>query len=362
MAVTMVYFKHSGRVFLGAKSAEQVNQLDLVGYCGVVLFFALSGFLIGQILIRDMGGEPEARDVKRFWTRRWLRTLPVYYLFLGINLVIHWGMVHGHMTLRYATFTQNLINRDRESSYFFSESWSLTIEEWFYLLLPLTIFGVSWLARKTRASVLWSAVILGGVSASLRFYYAIKHPEDSWRSELRTIAVFGMDGLMMGVLAAYLKTHFHEAWTAKKFHSLALGLFCLLIVFTSQPSEGNSPALQVGFLSLCSLSFVLLLPAFASWRVIPRPWSRAVVAISLWSYPLYLIQNPLIFVSGQIFPVSGTGTHPWRFVAVWVLSCFAAFLIHEVLEKPVLAFRERRFPSFAKEKRPEEPVDLPMAA
>ncbi len=112
---------------------------------GVELFFVLSGFLIGGILIRtyEKEGRFDGRLLLNFWTRRWFRTLPNYYLvLLGLivfTLLRAWrsGLPHtlpptGTLAT-YFVFGQNFA---RDVSPFFPETWSLAIEEWSYLTLP----------------------------------------------------------------------------------------------------------------------------------------------------------------------------------------------------------------------------------
>ena len=112
---------------------------------GVELFFVLSGFLIGTILIRTLEEEDSFnfRSVLFFWKRRWFRTLPNYYLILLINvLLVSFEVINGDIDQfgwSFIFFTQNLY----DSFYgFFWESWSLSVEEWFYIVLPLFILVI----------------------------------------------------------------------------------------------------------------------------------------------------------------------------------------------------------------------------
>ncbi|HMC97241.1 MAG TPA: acyltransferase, partial [Flavobacteriales bacterium] len=116
---------------------------------GVDLFFVLSGYLVGGILLRyATSAAPSPRRLLDFCQRRWLRTLPNYYLFLVINIVLlSFGLTRGmlnHSALYYFAFLQNLY---KPVDTFFWESWSLVIEEWFYLLFPILLFGLMWLLR-----------------------------------------------------------------------------------------------------------------------------------------------------------------------------------------------------------------------
>ena len=103
---------------------------------GVEMFFVLSGFLIGQILLRVPVFD--TTNLLHFWSRRWLRTLPAYYVILILNIVLSKVHLIGSsadaITWHFWVFTQNLAWHFQG---FFWESWSLAVEEWFYLLFPL---------------------------------------------------------------------------------------------------------------------------------------------------------------------------------------------------------------------------------
>ena len=113
-----------------------------LGSVGVDLFFVLSGFLIGGILWRTGAQLRSGRVLMGFWLRRWLRTLPNYYFFLVVAVLvllatrpqsIDWL----HRVLPTALFVQNFAQRVTP---FFPESWTLAVEEWFYLLFPAALW------------------------------------------------------------------------------------------------------------------------------------------------------------------------------------------------------------------------------
>ena len=114
------------------------NLNYMLGYWGVELFFVLSGFLIGRILINNLINNV---TIFSFWKRRWLRTLPSYFLFLSVNTVIaitmQWG-IGKWKVITYLIFVQNLYFP--ASPNFFLESWSLSVEEWFYISIPLVFY------------------------------------------------------------------------------------------------------------------------------------------------------------------------------------------------------------------------------
>jgi peptidoglycan/LPS O-acetylase OafA/YrhL len=95
--------------------------------------------LIGRILLRTVAREDFGRRaLTEFWVRRWFRTLPNYFFVFTVLFVAHsvLGETPAH-ALRYLSFTQYLASPPPA---FFGESWSLAIEEWFYLLVPIPLY------------------------------------------------------------------------------------------------------------------------------------------------------------------------------------------------------------------------------
>jgi peptidoglycan/LPS O-acetylase OafA/YrhL len=108
---------------------------------GVTLFFVLSGFLIGSMLINIFEKKEVSLPVIfNFLKRRWFRTLPNYYLILLVNIIIvYFGVIKedfSQFNFSFFIFCQNLFHPFHG---FFWESWSITIEEWFYLSFPLLV-------------------------------------------------------------------------------------------------------------------------------------------------------------------------------------------------------------------------------
>ncbi|MFL6588990.1 MAG: acyltransferase family protein, partial [Chthoniobacterales bacterium] len=87
VAILMVVCAH-GFVVLYPHFGEPLGFFGHGGFYGVELFFVLSGFLIGQILIRKGADLARAGNVAFFYTRRWFRTLPLFFLFLVANVIL----------------------------------------------------------------------------------------------------------------------------------------------------------------------------------------------------------------------------------------------------------------------------------
>jgi peptidoglycan/LPS O-acetylase OafA/YrhL len=112
------------------------------GRHGVGLFFVISGFLIVTLLLREKES-PKGFSLSRFWVRRALRILPIYYGVLAVYIVLVWYMERSPAGAEFfdnlpsfATFTTNWFADTSDRTIFFF-SWSLAAEEQFYLVWPL---------------------------------------------------------------------------------------------------------------------------------------------------------------------------------------------------------------------------------
>ena len=125
IAILSVLISHS---FYLLPDPKKYIGFTFGGWFGVQLFFVLSGFLIGTIIINNYDNNFSFKSIQHFWMRRWLRTLPAY-LFVITALML----IKQVFDYRYFFFLQGLINFNFD---LLPASWSLCIEEWFYLLFP----------------------------------------------------------------------------------------------------------------------------------------------------------------------------------------------------------------------------------
>jgi len=191
MAIAAVLVCHS-LVILPTESARLGAVLSYLGETGVNLFFALSGFLIGRIALRRVHG---IRDAGHFWMRRWFRTLPLgFAVALVLALLLHTSALN---LLSVLTFSRGLV-RDALDSSFLPHYWSLMIEEWAYLLLPLLLIA----AGPGRRRLAW----VGGAWLGLVAFHiaaaAVLHL-NYWQQA--TLTWMRLDAILAGVLMAGLE-------------------------------------------------------------------------------------------------------------------------------------------------------------
>lgn len=140
-----------------------------MGWLGVSFFFVLSGFLITRILIESKSGN---NFFSNFYIRRSLRIFPLYYLYILVIFIYctYLGIQDTQNWLYYIFYVQNYTMAWNGFMYVpgqeFGHTWSLAVEEQFYLLWPLVVFFCN------RKWIFISAIILSCVAIASRFYLA----------------------------------------------------------------------------------------------------------------------------------------------------------------------------------------------
>lgn len=330
------------------------------GFYGVELFFVLSGFLIGGILLRQGEELRSPAGLGRFYVRRWFRTLPLFWLFIGVNVALEWFLNQRHLgaseilqhTFFLSTFAENKVS-------FIPESFSLAIEEWFYLLLP----AVLCLGLRTRAR--FRTVFLLTVAAFYLFstvgrIVSADRPGASWVNVQRVLVIYRFDALMTGVFAAWVAQAFPLAWR-RSAAPLAIvgGILTLAMYATLWRPEGHFVAESADSFfartfrfNLISLGFALTLPALSGWTVRRENFATwPIRKIALWSYAMYLVHQPVIHLVQRFFfgnfrtsAVAAISSFTVQLGATILLSA----LIYRCYEAPFTRLRERAGPAVAR--------------
>jgi peptidoglycan/LPS O-acetylase OafA/YrhL len=276
-----------------------------LGWAGVDLFFVLSGFLIGGILI-DARESP--RYFRTFYMRRAFRILPLY----AILLAVFWaGRAVGDLRASslfspalpawsYGTFTQNIamvLNAGTAPGFHFFQfgaallagTWSLAIEEQFYLLLPLVVRHVP-VARLSHVAV--GMITLAPVIRAM----AIALFRQKAAIATYVLMPCRMDALGFGLLAALLIRQGPLA--AGLLRRTILAGLCGLAVFQWIFSHFSPLTMVVGYSATAVAGFAALLACLASQDSL---WSR----IMMWkalrflgdiSYCVYLIHGTILVI------------------------------------------------------------------
>lgn len=338
----------------------KIGVLGHGGFYGVELFFVLSGYLIGGIWLRHGPSLGEGSTVASFYVRRWLRTLPLFWLFIGFNVVLVWHLhgirLSGRDVLEHAFFLRTLAENRIG---FIPESFSLAIEEWFYLLLPAAL----WLGLKTKARFI--TVFLTTVAAFYLFSTVARvvlawEPVQSWSDRERVIVLGRFDALMIGVFAAWVAQRFPGFWRRRAGLMAVGGVVLSLVMYATlfRPGGGwimNAPETFLARtfrFNLVSLGFALLLPAASCWTLArENAGSVTVRRIAIWSYAIYLVHQPVIqLVNRYLF--AGWQTSFAQAVASFATQVGGAILlsalVYRVYEAPITRLRDGAAPRVAR--------------
>jgi peptidoglycan/LPS O-acetylase OafA/YrhL len=334
---------------------------SLAVFFGMDLFFVLSGFLIGSILLHSVESSG-TQQVRRFYLRRAFRTFPPYYVVLTL-LVLTTKLTAAqrhHLGLEYAYLT-NYGHPLAIRGLVMPWGWSLALEEQFYLAVPLLFLLLyrfrSDAARLTILAVLWASAPV------VRLVLTLRHPY--WNEQdlytylyYRTHTRF--DTLVAGIFLAYVQNRW-RAPIARWLESpvsrawLALpSLFCLWLLMNQWVFGLRSTALAhvLSWGTLTTLMYIgwvlLLLNGGAGWmqRLFSLPVFRRIATLG---YGVYLVHLPIC--TEVIAPAARAliGRLGWPILLVWplaVVSLFALSLatsygLHLAIEKPALRLRDR---------------------
>jgi peptidoglycan/LPS O-acetylase OafA/YrhL len=353
LAVTLVVLHH---YMLFVSDAPTFGWVGEFGWAGVDLFFALSGYLIGNQIFAAIAS-PQGFSLRHFYARRLLRTLPNFWAVLALYFL--WPAFRGDAPLlplwRYLSFTQNI---GLEPGTAFSHAWSLCIEEQFYVLLPaLALLGailrpslrepmrLAWIAIGAAfalgMAVRWQ-VWLDGMRGPgwLHHYYQYIYYASLCR----------LDELLAGVAVALLKNRHGGVWIRVMRHGnylLAAGMLaCALAAWLFLRDHYGLAVTVFGYPLLALGCALLILAALAPGAILHRVRVPGAASLALWSYAVYLVHKQVcVMVAGRLGQ-AGLGAEDWRTIMLSLAaSLVAGWLLYRLVERPFMALRARWVPS-----------------
>ncbi len=349
IAITCVMFAHGS--LLGIDHFPWLRYATIIfGVIGVELFFVLSGFLIGRQLLNVGEG---TQSIPNFWARRWFRTLPNYYLFLALNWALYVYVLKrpaGEVSL--LVFSHNLVTPFNTA--FFAESWSLAVEEWFYLLAPLLVFWLTVVFSKSRKFAVLGAMIAIIITCTFARLGAAQLINASIDSALRKIVLLRLDALAFGVLLAWLQRYRARTLaTLARGRWRALGAVLMLaaaaylamltdaLAFFAAPMDRDRWLAPLLF-TLLPISATLLLASAQAAPLQARAW---VTLQSKWAYSTYLLHFPLLLLILHFWtgPKSAASV-VLAFGGWYVATLIGAAMIYRWFEKPLMDLRMRFAP------------------
>jgi peptidoglycan/LPS O-acetylase OafA/YrhL len=315
-----------------------MDPFKQMGGRGVDLFFVLSGFLVGGLLLKEYR-DSGAVNGSRFLVRRAFKIWPAYYVFILFNAVAR------HHPLN--TFlVANLLHLQNYLGSSLAQTWTLSIEEHFYLFLSVLLV---WAAHK-RFSAARILQCLGG----LCLLALVLRSNDAFHGRMEEAlrqTQDRMDTLLYGVILATLYWLLPDKFAALTRRKWPLALasiatFFLMYWLPAHPLFDRS----VGYtlVAFGMVSFVCLV--FAHGSALNRSWLyRAVAWVGLYSYGIYLwhsiVREPAKMLLSRLHVTGDPAAWIVALVFQLGLSIGLGYAMSRIVEFPFLYLRDRIFPA-----------------
>lgn len=309
-----------------------------VAIVSVEVFFLLSGFVLAPQLLYVVSASSMSQRLSRlriFLMRRWMRTIPPYLIALFAVSILS-GNLFTDEFFKLIVFSQNMFSLPRNE--FFVAAWSLSVEEWFYIVFPLFLL----VAR---------ACSIRPVTASLIFlvlFFALKliaiASVDDLDLSLRRLVVFRLDAICFGFLLFIFYSWIRQ-YHLNLVRWIGVGLLTasmiVLVLLLIKISNTNAVGYRLTFIYVAPLfASGMLLTSIASEPIFLRfPWLANLATRSgAISYDVYLFHTILLLLWSALF----VGWGFWiRFSIYLVLLITISLLCFIQFEKPILAVRPR---------------------
>jgi peptidoglycan/LPS O-acetylase OafA/YrhL len=326
------------------------------GWMGVDLFFVLSGFLISGLLFRDYE-QHQRIDIKRFLIRRGFKIYPSFWLFL----VITWGIsvLRNETPMTPLSYLHELFFVQNYFSSVWVHTWSLAVEEHFYILLPAFLAVLARLSRNCRepfGAIVWSGMAVS-IACILSRAAMILVPHIPYYKLAYRASHARMDSLFFGVLLGYLH-RYHTKSLARMLKPtlirVAIAVACVALSLPGYFAARDTKAFSI--LAYTSVYFAcggILLLSIHVRGVLPqnlarclKPFRDALAFIGVYSYSIYLWHEavrewPDLLAYG-IFRVS---LSPLLYFSIYLALCLMiGITLGRTVEYPILKLRDRLFP------------------
>jgi peptidoglycan/LPS O-acetylase OafA/YrhL len=327
---------------------ERIENVLSFAWFGVDLFFVLSGFLIGGILL-------DSRDstnyFKVFYMRRFYRILPLYGAICLTTVVIFYAHLSTHPWLfrgpkipwyTYLTFGQNfwMVKLHTMGYWQLSMTWSLAVEEQFYLTLP---FVIRFASRKTLPYVLGFGVLLAPL-IRVALWFTLDPQRASMAGQF--LAPCRMDALLLGVLAAWaVREAAYWEWLVA--HKAVIAAACVVLgvgvleLIHRRLGPHSFAIASFGYTLIALFYLSLLLLAVTHSGFVSRLFRfRGLTELGILAYGLYLFHMPVI---GLVYALTGKKSPQLTGLATFALTSLCGLLLFALVrlswmyfEKPLI--------------------------
>jgi peptidoglycan/LPS O-acetylase OafA/YrhL len=296
--------------------------MEYISLLFVEFFFVLSGFVLYPQLIKILDNK---KNLFIFYKRRWIRTLPLYFVVLLIVSALTSELVSNDF-IKYLFFIQkiapNFINND-----YYPVAWSLSIEEFFYLLFPILVLCFN------KKNIIKNSIIIFFTILVAKYFLTTNFDSNFFR----TGTLFRFDAILLG----FLTRHFYQKLI--KFNLLIVTLFIIsfsLYFFFQNYFILNQELHDIKYIFIILLQTisVLLLILFTYLEPIMKNnfFQKISLTVSKQTYSIYLIHIVLIYLLEKV-------NLNWLTINLIYISILftLSLLIFKFIEKPLLDMRPK---------------------
>ena len=352
VAILLVVFSHITWIIPKTKGFIP-DLMSIAGVIGVEIFFVLSGFLIGRIIYNLYLSEDFSfKRVSYFWVRRWFRTLPNYYLalILNIGISIYIGIKLPEALWQYVFFIQNFA---WETPSLFIESWSLSIEEFAYIIGPLLLYCTLFIKTKLSKDKLFlyiTLLIIMLFTITKLIYSFNDHTKSMvyWNANLKAVVIYRIDAIYFGVFAAFISIVRPNFWKHIKYLAFFLGAVIFLGLNAIIPIkrlfiESYPMFWNVWYLPINTIAIMLTLPLFSQINSATKLILKPITYISLISYAMYVLHYSIILQLLKYYLPSDDLPKFDSIIYIIVylsMTIFLSYLVYRFYEKPMTDLRD----------------------
>lgn len=270
-----------------------------------------------------------------FWYRRWMRTLPAYFFVL--TLLILYRVFNNSDNFsdyyRYYIFTQSFFFNYAN---LYTESWSLCIEEWFYLLMPV-LFFISIKFKRSLLVIIFSIIVICLTLTMIKA--GTTNNLDQWNRSVRQVTVLRFDAIMFGVLGAYLS--YFDLWINRK-ALFVFGVILFVAVTACYDIWGFTDFIKYSMLPLQSIAVFCCLPFLENVKAGRGLVYRIITFISIISYSMYLLcLTPFHIINVKISNYTGIHSASFSFSLYLVIVFGGSYLLNRCIEMPFMNLRDK---------------------
>lgn len=321
------------------KFYPQFRHLWILNNASLDLFFILSGFLIAGILEKkyNKNNSITISNIFNFYKRRWYKTVPMYFLIILICLLLsHYNIYYAQdFSWKFLFFLQNVTIAN---FHFLPHTYSLTIEEWFYIFFPILFYII--LKFKLKVNPFYITIFIWIFTVIIIRMFIHFNGVENWDGEIRKSLLSRIDATIYGVLLYFINIK-HPFLVKKNRLFLLISGFSLYLACTFIMNCKISPFYNnVLYYSLIPFFISFLLPFFIHLRL-PLFFEKIFTFQSQSSYSIYLIHLPLFYIIHDNFNISSKLVSIFLVIISIILSYTIGFFFYLLIEKPIMDLRDK---------------------